>query len=255
MCSAAAHFEFNDSDVLVTGGTAGIGLGIAHAFHKTGARVTITGTRSCAEDYDDDLQHFRYAQLRDGDSAQIAELRDALPKLDVLVNNAGGTGLPPENFEHALLVNVVAAQRLSTALADMLSASRIRGGASIINIGSIVAQYATARYPGYGVAKAGLHQYGKSLAVLLARRNVRVNTIVTGAIVSRMTARYLDIGASRQRIEAHTPLGRWGEPEEVAAAALFLASPAASFITGQCLTVDGGYSALDLPYDVVHPDP
>jgi 3-oxoacyl-[acyl-carrier protein] reductase len=244
-----AQFDYRDAHVLVTGGTNGIGAGIAAAYRAAGATVIITGTRATVSEYDSDLSGYRYLPLQLTDNAQIEAVAQALPRIDILVNNAGGNFMmdneyDPEVFERALQVNLISAYRLAHALHDKLARSQVAGGASVIGLGSMTSLFGVEVVPGYGAAKGALAQLTKTLAIAWAKDNIRVNCIAAGLIASKMTAPALSIPEFSEAILARTPLRRIGTPHEIAGAVLFLTSAAAGFITGQTLPVDGGYSIM-----------
>lgn len=244
-----ARFDYSGAQVLVTGGTNGIGAGIAAAYRDAGASVTITGTRPAASDYDADLSGYRYLQLQLTDNAQIDAVARALPSLDILVNNAGGNFMldneyDPDVFERALRVNLISAYRMAHACHDKLARSQLPGGASVIGLGSMTSLFGVEVVPGYGAAKGGLAQLTKTLAIAWAKDNIRVNTIAAGIIASNMTAPALSHAEFTEPVLARTPMKRIGTPQDIAGAILFLTSAAAGFITGQLLPVDGGYSVV-----------
>jgi NAD(P)-dependent dehydrogenase (short-subunit alcohol dehydrogenase family) len=238
------NFDYSDCRVLVTGGTSGIGAGIAAAFSAAGADVTITGTRPRAADYSDLPHGAGYLQLRLDEAEDIRALAENFTRLDILVNNAGGVQMP-EDFAHAVQINLTAVQQLSAALHAALAASVFPGGASIVNLGSMMSLFGSAYFPGYSAAKGGLLLLTKSLAIQWAADGIRVNAIAAGSIVTPMTQRFADDPDTHAAVCRRTPLGRWGEPEDIAGSVLLLCSPAANFITGQTLAVDGGYSITD----------
>ena len=241
-------FDFGGARVLVTGGTSGIGLAIAHAFVDAGAAVTITGTRVTRDAYDVDLAAFAYQRCRMTEPTEIDAVGAGLDALDVLVNNAG-QNLPggrseyePEVFEESVTVNLFGAFRMATAVRGLLTASAFDGGASVVNLASMASFFGIEIVPGYGAAKAGIVQTTKTLAVAWARHGIRVNAIAPGVVETGMTAPMMDFEQLTAPLLARTPLGRFAQPDEIAPAALFLASPQARYITGQTLAVDGGFS-------------
>jgi 3-oxoacyl-[acyl-carrier protein] reductase len=243
----SARFDFSGARVLVTGGSNGIGLGVAQAFAAAGARVTITGTRGAATDYEHDLSAFTYAALDVRDAAAIARAAAGLDGLDVLVNNAGANTVQPSEwdpdvFEDSVRLNLVSAFRMASAAKPLLAKSALEGGASIVNLASMSSFFAVPIVPGYGAAKAGVVQMTKNLAVAWAKHRIRVNAVAPGLILSNMTRVMKGIEALEKPQLDRTPLGRWGTPEDVAPAVLFLASAAAGFVTGHTLCVDGGYA-------------
>ena len=245
----SVDFDFTGSEVLVTGGSSGIGLAIASAFAASGAHVIVTGTRSSTDDYESDLRRFDYRQCIMSDRQQISDLAGSIDSLDVLVNNAGQV-MPngrdeydPDVFEESLQINVSAAFRLARLLQPSLSRSTLAGGAAVINLASLASFFAVEFVPGYGAAKAAVVQMTKTLAVRYAGSNIRVNAIAPGLVASKMTAPMLTLDALTRPHLDRTPLGRVGEPDEIAPAVLFLASSASRFMTGHTLVVDGGFSA------------
>ncbi len=245
---AGVQYDFERCRVLVTGGSNGIGAGIARAFSDAGAEVTITGTRADPSDYDGDLVTGSYRQLRITDAAEIRAVADSLDRLDILVNNAGGNlavknEYDPEIFEQAVAINLFGAYRMAAACKQMLAASELEGGASILNLASMSAFFAVPLVPGYGAAKAAVVQMTKNLAVAWARDRIRVNCVAPGLIETNMTAVMKGIEALEKPQIDRTPQGRWGTPEDVAEAVIFLSSDGASYITGQVLTIDGGMIA------------
>ncbi|WP_176590583.1 SDR family NAD(P)-dependent oxidoreductase [Sphingobium sp. EM0848] len=224
--------------ILVTGGTSGIGLAIAARFADAGAHVHVTGTRAATSDYDVDLSRFRFHSCRLERPEDREALFDGVGSLDVLVNNAGGSSPDEyqlENFAATLNLNLVAVMDLCVRAHAVLT----KPGGAIVNIGSIVSFLANDRSPGYTAAKSGLLGLTRALGARWASDGVRVNMIAPGFIATDLFAAHFK-GQRAEKAMQRIPFGRWGEPREIASAALFLASDAASYITGTSLTIDGG---------------
>lgn len=243
-------FDFSGTSALVTGGTSGIGHATATLLRDSGARVTITGTRAGAEDYDVDLSGLRYRQLALTDTDGIAALADSFTNLDILINNAGANfpgGLDestPEGFTESVAVNLLAPFRLTERLHGALRASEAPGGASVIMLASMAAIRSVPVVPGYGSAKAGVLALTRNLAVKWAADGIRINAVVPGVVATRMTAPMDYVPEIKQEQVDHIPVGRFATPDEIASPILYLCSGNASYSTGSALVVDGGYSVL-----------
>lgn len=234
-------FDFLDTNVLVIGASrAGIGASIAEAFQSCGAQVSITGVE--AEPVERDRDRFPYRQLDVTDQAAVQEMSDATEKLDVLVNCAAitsrGEEMAPDFFEKVVDVNLHGTFRTAAAFHRQLKAAR----GALVNIASMYASFGSPRNPAYGASKAAVAQLTKSLAIAWADDGIRVNAVAPGFIVTEQSAKSRQDPKHVQAVADRTPMKRWGEPDDIAGAVLFLASPAAGFMTGACLPVDGGFS-------------
>ena len=239
-------YDYRGARVLVTGGTSGIGLGCARAYHEAGAEVIVTGRAASAADYEGDLQDLDYRQVDVSDRGALQALADSLDALDILVNNAGGAQDDEwghDGFDKSIAVNLSSAFHLSTACKDMLAASEFAGGASVVGIASMTSYFGFEWTPGYGPAKAGLVQMIKTLGISWGPLGIRANAVAAGLTRSNLTAFTID---HMDEMVADTlkrqGIKRTGIPRDIAAAVLFLTSPAAAWITGQTLPVDGGFN-------------
>ncbi|MFT6274275.1 MAG: NAD(P)-dependent dehydrogenase (short-subunit alcohol dehydrogenase family) [Halioglobus sp.] len=239
-------FDFTGAHVLVTGGTSGIGLSCAHYYRDTGAQVTVTGRKQQASDYDVDLRNLDYRQLDVADRSALIALANSLSRLDILVNNAGGAQgneWEADNFDQSIAVNLSSAFHLSSACKDLLTASEFPGGASIVSIASMTSFFGHEFTPGYGPAKAGLVQMTKTLGMSWGKLGIRANAVAAGLTRSGLTEFVFEhMEDMVAETVARQGLKRTGVPGDIASAVLFLSSPAASWITGQTLPVDGGFS-------------
>ncbi len=238
----SCRFDFSGRTVLVVGASlGGIGSAIAAGFRSSGATVIITGLED--EPIESERGRYTYERLDVTDTAAVEALAARLERLDVLVNCAGGSerGQPPgvAPFERFVDLNLTGTYRLCFTLLPHLKASR----GCVINIGSMYGHVGSPKVPAYGAAKAGVHQLTKSLAVAWAEHGIRVNAIAPGFIVTAGTAVGRSDPEHYAAVVERTPMRRWGEPADIAGPALFLASPAAAFVTGVTLDVDGGYAA------------
>jgi NAD(P)-dependent dehydrogenase (short-subunit alcohol dehydrogenase family) len=236
---------------IVTGGTRGIGLAVVETFLKSGASVALFGSRQ--ETVDNALAKL-HAENPDwnviglapnlSDYASVEEainkVKETFGKIDILVNNAGVSAREslyqygPEAFKSIMDLNVTAVFNGCRAVAPIMKA---QGGGSIINTSSMVSLYGQPAGVGYPTSKFAVNGMTKSLARELGRDNIRVNAVAPGVTRTDMVANLPD--EIVKRVCAPIPLGRMGEPEEVANAFLFLASDLASYITGEILSVDG----------------
>ena len=236
----------------MTGGTKGIGRGIVQEFINQGARVLFVARNGA------DIERTE-KELPDGSSMGISadisakggrqqlvsRIRDEVDKLDIFVQNAGTNiwglihEIPEKDFETVLHTNFVSAYDLSGKLFPLLKAA---GNASMLLISSVAGIGHIPTGSAYGTSKAAMIQLAKNLAVEWGPYGIRVNVIAPWYTDTPLVKKALEDKAYKARVLEQTPLGRIGEPREIAAVAAFLSMPAASFITGQCIAADGGMS-------------
>lgn len=263
------RFRLDDRAAIVTGAGRGIGAATALALAESGADVVISARtqeqlQQVADRIDATGRRAVIVPADLNDTANLGALVDQaqhhLGRLDLVVNNVGGTMPMPfmdtteEFLEEAFHFNVTTAFALSKVAVPLLletvsrSGTGDRGGGAIVNISSVMGHLRERGYLGYGTAKAALTHMTRLMAADLAPR-IRVNAIAVGAVATSALDVVMTNDDLRTQIEEATPLGRIGDPEEVAAGIVYLASPAGAFITGKLLEIDGGteYPTLKLP--------
>lgn len=239
---------------LVTGGADGIGLAIAQRMQQAGCRVVIA-------DLDAEKASARAGEIgaalsiamdvgkETSVTAGFAAIADRFGRVDILVNNAGigDTHLPTleqeiETFDRILKVHLNGVFLCSRAAARSMAAN---GGGAIVNLSSIAGILGLPRRNAYGAAKAGIASMTKSMACEWARHGIRINAIAPGYVKTALVQKLVDAGRlDDARLKRRTPLGRLAEPKEIAEVAWFLCSPAASYMTGAIISVDGGWAAF-----------
>ncbi|MCF0234021.1 MAG: 3-oxoacyl-[acyl-carrier-protein] reductase [Thermoguttaceae bacterium] len=243
--------DLSGKTAVVTGATRGIGLAIAKALAASGAKVACIGTNS------EKLSQSVAGIVADGgdakayvcnvaDSAAVAEtakaVLDDFGKVDILVNNAGITrdklmrGLSDEDWDDVISVNLRGVFLVTRAF---VASMRKNKWGRVVNISSISGLIGNPGQANYSASKAGVIGFTRTIAKELANRNITVNAVCPGFVETDMTAELIKLGGV-QEIVKRIPVGRLGQPEDIANAVLFFASPDASFVTGQIIAVDGG---------------
>ncbi len=245
-------FDLTGRVAAVTGGNGGIGLGMARGLASAGARILVVGrnaakNRAAVEELGDGAAAFE-ADLTVPEACQ-AMVDDALARwgrLDVLVNNAGTNvrkepqDLSLEEWHSVLDINLTAAFLCSRAAFEPM---RRAGAGKIVNIGSMMSIFGAAFTPAYASSKGGIVQLTKATATAWAPHGIQVNAVLPGWIDTELTRRgRREVEGLHERVLARTPAGRWGEPDDLAGIAVFLAAPASDFVTGAAIPVDGGFA-------------
>ena len=239
------ELDFGNRQVLVVGGSSGIGNGIAQAFRARGALAHVCGTRAAASDYapgeGSHLEGLGYSQLDVGSAQAIETFSPPFDKLDVLVLAQGAViyrrgEFEMDGFRKVLEVNLMSLMACATKFNPMLKQSR----GSLIIVSSTAAYHSTMGNPAYNASKTGAMGLTRTLGEAFAEDGIRVNGIAPGLVDTKMTK---VTTANPKRLEgalSRIPLRRLGTPQDMAGAALFLASPLSSYIVGQTIIVDGG---------------
>ena len=250
-----AGFRLDGQVALVTGASSGLGARFARVLDAVGARVAITARReehleAVARDLRDPI--VVPADLTDGSDRDrlLREILDAAGRIDVLVNNAGRSepmralDESVDHFRTTIELNLVAPFAVAQATARAMEARAIAG--RIVNVASIYALTGIGRIPeaGYSASKGGLTSLTRELAAQWVRRDIRVNALCPGWFPSEMTATLFDDPRLAQWVTERTPLGRPGAEHELDGALLFLCGAASSYMTGQIVVVDGGWTAI-----------
>jgi glucose 1-dehydrogenase len=257
--------QLENKVAIITGGARGIGLAIAKRYVAEGARVTIADVDAAAGGAEAAALggQCRFVRTDVGDTRDagnvVAETCRAFGDLDILVNNAGiihgadFLDLKEADFDRVLRVNLKGAflvgQAAAKRMVEQTKAGKPPG--TIINMSSINAVVAIANHAPYCVSKGGIDQLTKVMALSLAPHGIRVNAIGPGSIMTDILKAVATDQEAKRRILSRTPLGRIGEPGEIAAIAVFLASADASYITGETIYADGGRLALNYTVPVL----
>ncbi len=242
------ELDFTGKTVLVVGGTSGLGNGIAQKLKQKGATVEIWGTRPDLADYNDercDYAGYRYQQVDVTDTAQIANAASRFESLDVLILSQGvlmADEYDIDTFRRVIEVDLVSVMSCCMAFEKALKA----GKGNVVMMNSVAAFQAFSISPAYIAAKNGLIGICRVLAKKWGPDQVRVNGLACGVVVTRMMDGLTSSPAHHAAILAKQPLGRLGNVEEVANVTLFMASPLASYITGQTVVADGGYTLNEI---------
>jgi 2-deoxy-D-gluconate 3-dehydrogenase len=249
-------FDLNGRVAVITGGNAGIGFGIAQGLAAAGAAIVVAGRRA-----DKNLGAARALEVFNVKTAalevdvckeescrsMVESTVERFGRIDILVNNAGiAIRKQPETYTLAEWNKVIDTNLTGAFLCAHATYPHMKNGRSgkIINIGSMLSIFGTSFAVAYAGSKGGLVQMTKALACAWAKDNIQVNAILPGWIDTPLTqAARKEIPGLNERVLARTPAGRWGEPQDLAGIAVFLASSASGFITGAAIPVDGGYSS------------
>ena len=251
-------FNLKGKVALVTGGNGGLGLGMALGLAEAGANIAIAARNP--DKTSDAIKQIEGVGVRAISvptdvtketeiESMISQTLDKLGQIDILVNNSGVTmrkepeNLSGDEWDHVLNVNLRACFLASKTVYPHM---RDRGSGKIINIGSMTSIFGGGGSGApYSSSKGGIVQLSKSLAVAWAKDNIQSNAILPGLFTTELTAAIPERQKERyQLISSRIPAGRWGEPEELAGVAVFLASPASDYVTGSVIAVDGGYSSF-----------
>ncbi|RYF34817.1 MAG: SDR family oxidoreductase [Comamonadaceae bacterium] len=248
-------FDLTGKVALVTGGNGGIGLGMAQGLAQAGARVVVAARNeeksAAAVDALKALGSDAFAVAVDVTSeasinALFGAVAERCGRLDILVNNAGSTVRKPVDqlslaeWNQVMDTNLTSAFLCSRAAHPQLKAA---GGGKIINIGSMMSIFGAPYAPAYGASKGGIVQLTRACAASWAADGIQVNAILPGWIQTALTDGAREqVAGLNERVIARAPAGRWGQPDDLAGTAVFLASAASDFVTGTAIPVDGGYS-------------
>ena len=248
-------FDLKGKVAIVTGGNGGIGLGMAKGIAACGANLLIVGRNG-------DKNAAAVTEIKAmgveveafvadvtgeaGCQAMAAAAVERFGRIDILVNNAGtNIRKQPEDYTLEEWHTVIDTNLTSTFLCCQAAYPHLKKqGGKIINNGSMMSIFGAAFAVPYGASKGGVMQLTRSLATAWAKDNIQVNVVLPGWIDTDLTRRArTDVAGLHDKVEARTPAGRWGRPEDMSGIAAFLAAPASDFITGTAIPVDGGYSA------------
>ncbi len=251
-------FDLQDRVAIVTGGNGGIGKGIATGFAAAGADIVIAArnqakTEKAASEIKESfgvrVLGLQVDIRQQGEIRQmVARASDTFGRVDILVNNAGmNIRKMPQDYLSSEWDEVIETNLRSAFLCSqaVYPAMKAAGGGKIINIGSMTSIFGGAKLAPYGTSKGGIVQLTRSLATAWAPDNIQVNAILPGWINTDLTKQARkDLPGLNERVLDRTPTGRWGEPEDLAGPAVFLASRLSDFVTGVALPVDGGFSIM-----------
>ena len=251
-------FSLQGKVAIVTGGNGGIGKGIARGFAAVGGDIVIAARNQVKTDEAgrEIKEEFGVRVLgvqvdvrqEDQIKAMVTQVLDVFGRIDILVNNAGmNIRKMPQDYLAAEWDEVIEINLRSAFLCSkaVYPAMKSAGGGKIINIGSMTSIFGGAKHVAYGTSKGGIVQMARSMAVAWAEDNIQVNCILPGWINTDLTIQARkDLAGLDESVHARTPAGRWGEPDDLAGAAIFLASGTSDFVTGVALPVDGGFSVL-----------